>query len=259
MPSPTSDTRDRADGNIDSPPVAIVTGGSRGIGLATTDALLKRGWSVWICGRDQRRLTAVMIELEVRYAGRIFARPLDVTEPESVETFVAEVAGRQGRIDLLVNNAGMGLFAPVDEIEIEDWQRLMRTNLDAPFFFTRHVAPVMREQGRGFIINVGSLASLNSIAGGAAYNASKFGILGFSDACMLDLREAGIRVCSVLPGSVDTHFFDPIRGDSPGSDGRSHMLQPADVAQAIVDLLDYPERALPSRIELRPTHTGKSK
>ena len=257
MPSSSSGPQARSADSPDGPPVAIVTGGSRGIGLATTDALLKKGYAVWICGRDQRRLTAVMIELEVRYAGRIFARPLDVTEPESVETFVAEVAGRHGRIDLLVDNAGTGLFAPVDDISVEDWQRLMRTNLDAPFFFTRTVVPIMRDRGRGFIINVASLASLASIAGGAAYNASKFGILGFSDACMLDLRSAGIRVCAVLPGSVDTHFFDPIRGDTPGSDGRKTMLQPADVAHAIVDLLDYPERALPSRIELRPTQTGK--
>ncbi|MCG8456716.1 MAG: SDR family NAD(P)-dependent oxidoreductase [Holophagales bacterium] len=237
--------------------VAIVTGGSRGIGLAITQALLGRGMKVWFCARDAVRVKAAELELGSGKAGRVEGRSVDVGDAAAVHAFVAEVKEREGRIDVLVNNAGSGFFRPVDQIGTEEWRRLMAANLDGPFFFTRAVAPTMREQGSGFIVNIASLAGKASIAGGAAYNASKFALVGFSDACMLDLRADGIRVSVVMPGSVDTHFFDQIRDDSPGSEARGHMLRPADVARAVTDLLDYPAHALPSRLELRPVSTGR--
>lgn len=233
--------------------IALVTGGSRGIGRSIVDALLRRGSSVALCARSPETVDATALALgRIHDPSRIFARPVDVGNQRQVDDFVAETREYFGHVDCLVNNAGVGYFAPVDELPGEDWRRLVRTNLDGPFYFTHAVAKGMREQGSGLIVNIVSLAGRHSFAGGAAYNATKFGLLGFSDACMLDLRGDGVRVTAVLPGSVDTDF------DSPGKTkgGKPHALHPDDVAQAVIGLLDYPERALPSRIELRPTSTS---
>lgn len=231
--------------------VAIVTGGSRGIGRAVVDALLRQGFTVWFCSRTQSAVDRALSDLEPVFGDRVVGRAVDVGDEQQVNAFVAEVDDQHDRIDVLVNNAGLGLFAPVDEITGDDWRRLMRANLDGPFYFTRAVAPVMKKRGDGFIFNLASLAGRNAFAGGAAYNASKFGLVGFSEASMLDLRGDGIRVAAILPGSVDTEFFDSI--GSPGSTARDSMLRAEDIAQTVVDLLRYPSRALPSRVELRPS------
>ena len=235
----------------DSEKVAIVTGGSRGIGRAVVDALLRRGDIVWFCSRSQASVDRALSDLEPIFKDRVIGRAVDVGDQEQVDAFVAEVDDRHGRIDVLVNNAGLGLFAPVDEIGGDDWRRLIRANLDGPFYFTRAVAPVMKHRGDGYILNLASLAGRNAFAGGAAYNAGKFGLVGLSEASMLDLRGDGIRVSVILPGSVNTEFFDSI--GSPGSTGRDSMLQAEDVAQTVIDLLSYPSRALPSRVEIRPS------
>lgn len=232
-------------------PVAIVTGGSRGIGRAVVDALLRKDHTVWFCSRSQGSVDRALSDLEPIFPGRVFGRAVDVGDEESVRSFVAEVDETHGRIDVLVNNAGLGLFAPVDEISGDDWRRLIRANLDGPFYCTHAVAPVMKRRGDGFILNLASLAGRNAFAGGAAYNATKFGLVGFSEACMLDLRGDGIRVSCILPGSVDTEFFDAI--GSPGATARDNMLRAEDVAQTVLDLLSYPARALPSRLEIRPS------
>jgi len=228
--------------------VSIVTGGSRGIGRAVVEALLRRGGVVHFCSRSPESVEKCLRDLHrVHDEESVSGRALDVGEQSDVDAFVESVLERHGHVDCLVNNAGIGYFAPVDELEGEDWRRLMRTNLDGPFYFTRAVAPSMRRRGEGLIVNVASLAGRHSMAGGAAYNASKFGLVGFSDACMLDLRGDGVRVAAILPGSVETDFQ---------SGGGSWKLQPDDVARAVTGLLDFPSRALPSRIELRPTSTG---
>jgi 3-oxoacyl-[acyl-carrier protein] reductase len=231
--------------------VALVTGGSRGIGRAVVEALLAEGWRVGFCARTQQSAAAAERELAAGAAGRVWGRAVDVRRPEQVQAWIAETASAEGRIDCLVNNAGLGVFAPVDEISLEAWAETIETNLFGPFYATRAVAPVMRRQGGGFILNVGSLAARNPFAGGAAYNASKFGLLGFSEAAMLDLRHSGVRVACVLPGSVDTDFHADRRPE------REWMLAPEDVARAVVDLLRYPDRALPSLVELRPTRPPK--
>ncbi len=228
--------------------VAIVTGGSRGIGRAIVDALLLDGWRVHFCALTPERVDETLHALD-RDRGRVFGRAVDVGKQDRVDAFVADVLDAEGAVDCLVNNAGLGYFAPVDELDGDDWRRLIDTNLSGAFYFIRAVAAIMRARGRGFIINIGSLAGRNAIAGGAAYNASKFGLMGLTEAAMLDLRGAGVRVAAVLPGSVNTGFAR-MTGDD------SWKLQPRDVARTVVDLLDYPERALPSVVEIRPTLTA---
>jgi NAD(P)-dependent dehydrogenase (short-subunit alcohol dehydrogenase family) len=228
--------------------IALVTGGNRGIGRAIVEALLERGWTVHFCGRTPERVEEALGELG-RFAGRVHGQAVDVGEQSQVDGFVAGVLAAEGAVDCLVNNAGVGLFAPVDQLAGDDWRRLMATNLNGPFYFIRAVAPAMRRRERGFIVNVASIAGRHAMAGGAAYNASKFGLMGLTEAAMLDLRKDGVRVSAVLPGSVDTGFDRATEDDG-------WKLSPRDVAKAVVDLLDYPEHALPSVVELRPTSTA---
>ena len=233
--------------------VALVTGGSRGIGRAVVDALLRRHWTVALCSKSQQNVDKAIRAFEGIHEDRIEGRRVDVGDQEQVDAWVDDVANRHGRVDLVVNNAGLGRFAPVDEMSGDDWRDQLRTNLDGPFYMTHAASRVMKQRGEGWILNVASLASRHSFAGGAAYNASKFGLLGFSDAAMLDLRSYGIKVVAILPGSVDTSFHQDAHPERDGSGQNDWMLRPEDVARAIVDVLSYPERALPSRIELRPT------
>ena len=229
--------------------VALVTGASRGIGRATVEALLEEGWTVYGCSRSAESLEAALREMrEEGQVQRLGGRAVDVREEGQVQGFVDWVLAEAGQIDCLVNNAGLGVFGPVDAISGDDWRRVIDTNLTGAFYALRAVAGPMKERGRGWIVNIASQAARSPFAGGAAYNASKFGLLGLSEAAMLDLRQYGVRVTTILPGSVATDF----RGPSGRTDG-DWKLRPEDVARAVVDLLRYPERALPSRIDLRPT------
>lgn len=226
--------------------VALVTGGSRGIGRAIVEGLLDEGWRVYFCSLSAESVEVTLIELSGRYPDRVSGRPIDMRDPQAVEGFVGWALEGSSRIDCLVNNAGLGIFGAVDQLSIEDWDTVIRTNLDGPFYAIRAVSHPMKQRGSGWIFNIASLASRNPFAGGAAYNASKFGLLGLSDAAMLDLRKHGVRVAAILPGSVDTDF------STSGGDG-SWKLTANDVARVVLDLLRYPDRALPSRIELRPS------
>jgi NAD(P)-dependent dehydrogenase (short-subunit alcohol dehydrogenase family) len=230
--------------------VALVTGGSRGIGRAIVEALLEEGWHVASSSLSEDSVAGAREALAARYPGRASARVVDVRDPVAVSAWVDDTISEVGRVDCLVNNAGLGLFGSVDRLSIDEWQTVLRTNLDGAFYAIRAVAPHMRERGTGWILNIASLASRNPFAGGAAYNASKFGLLGLSDAAMLDLRQHGVRVTAILPGSVDTEF-------SGTSGDASWKLAPQDVARAVLDLLRYPDRALPSRLELRPSRPPK--
>ncbi len=226
--------------------VAIVTGGSRGIGRAVVEALAGDGWRVFLCSLHRDSVERALSEIGSGVAGRA----VDVREQEEVEAFVAWVLEKAGRVDCLVNNAGLGRFGRVDELSGDTWREVLRTNLDGTFYFIRAVAPAMKRQGSGFIVNIASLAGKNPFAGGAAYNASKFGMMGLSDAAMLDLRHDGIRVAAIMPGSVDTDF-------GHGREDTAWMLTGEDVARVVTDLLAFPERALPSRVELRPSKPPK--
>lgn len=221
--------------------VALVTGASSGIGLEIAKQLVSKGVGVGLFARSQARLARIAGEL-----GSSLALPGDITRYEDVEKAVLQLEAHFGGLDYLINNAGVGIFKPVHELEPEEWQQVLQTNLTGPFFATRAAVPAMQKRGGGYIINVGSLAGKNSFANGAAYNASKFGLLGFSEASMLDLRYYGIRVTSILPGSVDTAFA----GNAIGAPWK---IQPQDIAQAVLYLLQSDPRVIPSQLDLRPS------
>jgi NAD(P)-dependent dehydrogenase (short-subunit alcohol dehydrogenase family) len=233
--------------------VAMVTGGSRGIGRAVVEALLGAGYRVYFGSRTQDSVTSALADLRSRHGAAAVGRPLDVRRQEQVDAFVEWVIAEAGRIDCLVNNAGMGAFGPVYGLSGDQWREVLETNLSGAFYCLRAVAGRMKEQGAGWIFNIGSLASKNAMIGGAAYNASKFGLLGLSEAAMLDLRQFGVRVAAILPGSVETSFGHP---RERGND-QSWMLAPEDVAAMVLHLLSYPDRALPSLVEMRPTRPPK--
>jgi NAD(P)-dependent dehydrogenase (short-subunit alcohol dehydrogenase family) len=233
--------------------VAIVTGGSRGIGLATASRLLARGASVVISGLDDARLDEARRSLAGAAGAppRLLALRADVQDRADVERMVAAAVERFGGLDVLVNNAGVGSFSAVAETTDEQWHRIIGTNLTGVFYACRAVIPPMRARGGGWIINVSSLAGKNAFTGGGAYCASKAALNAFSEVLMQEVRHDGIRVSYVMPGSVSTEF-------SPGgSSGADWKLAADDVAQVIVDLLAHPPRSLPSRVELRPSMPPK--
>ena len=232
--------------------VALVTGGTRGIGRAIVEALAGEGFRVFFCGRSAKTVAEAERSFASGVARRAAGRVCDVRDEQAVNALVAEVLAEAGRLDCLVNNAGLGIFAPVDELSGEDFRLVLETNLNGAFYAIRAAVPAMKKQKEGWIINIASLAGKNPFASGAAYNASKFGLIGLSEAAMLDLRHHGIRVAAILPGSVDTELRQVY-----GRADKSWMLSPADIAQTVLDLLRFPERALPSLIEIRPSKPPK--
>jgi len=233
---------------------SIVTGGTRGIGLAISKALLAEGGRVMITGRDQAR-----VDLAVRALGRdttdasgVAGMAVDVRDRLAVETLVTETSRRFGGIDVLVNNAGVGVFVNAASMTDLDWDRVIGTNLTGVFYMTRAVIPELRRSGGGWIINIASLAGRNYFPGGAAYCASKAGLVAFSESVMQEVRYDGIRVSVVMPGSVATEFS----GRSEGEDD-SWKLAPGDVAEVVADLIRHPGRSLPSKVEVRPAQPRK--
>jgi 3-oxoacyl-[acyl-carrier protein] reductase len=225
--------------------VAIVTGASRGIGRAITESLLSEGAAVAICGRTHSSVTEAVNALGAKGA-RVIGADVDVSNAESVSRFFRLVDEQLGGPDILVNNAGIGIFRSVGDLSFEDWKATLDTNLTGVFYCCHEAVPRMRHRGGGAIINISSLAGRNPFAGGSAYNASKFGLNGFSEALMLDHRYDKIRVSYVMPGSVDTEF---------GGVGKtaSWKIAPQDVADAVMLILRTPERTTISRIEMRPS------
>lgn len=227
--------------------VAVVTGGSRGIGLATAHALLEHGATVAITGTHDETLAAAGDELARAFpSGRVLPVRADVRQYADVEAALARVVSAFGGFDILVNNAGVGLFKAVADMTVDEWARVLDTNLTGVFHCCHAALPHLRGRGGGWIINISSLASRNAFANGAAYCASKSALNAFSEALMQEVRYEGIRVAYVLPGSVNTGF-----GGLSSTKGES-ALQPPDVAQVIVDLVKHPSRSLPSRVEIRP-------
>jgi 3-oxoacyl-[acyl-carrier protein] reductase len=231
--------------------VAIVTGGSRGIGRAVAAALVADGASVVITATDGARLEEARDALSASGPGtadRLLIAPADVRRDQDVETLMMAAVRRFGGIDILINNAGVGRFADVAAMTADEWRQVIDTNLTGVFHCCRAAIPHLKSRGGGWIINVSSLAGMNPFAGGAAYCASKAGLNAFGDALMQEVRHDGIRVSTVMPGSVRTAFSRG--GDAAGMDWK---LAPEDVAEVVVDLLHHPARSLPSRVELRPS------
>lgn len=230
--------------------VAAVTGATRGIGYSIAQALLAEGARVFLCGRSESSLQSALSALDVRGAGRVDGMAADVRRYEDCRRFIARAAERFGGLDILVNNAGIGIMKSVDQLTPEDWDATLQTNLSSAFYCSHEAIPLLRRRGGGYIFNISSLAGVNAFAGGAAYNASKFGLNGFSEALMQDVRYDGIRVSYIMPGSVDTDFAVSVFGSRPQAPWK---LTPEDVAKAVIDLCRFPSRALASRLELRPS------
>ncbi|MBZ5587312.1 MAG: SDR family oxidoreductase [Acidobacteriia bacterium] len=226
--------------------VALITGGSRGIGRAIARMLAEHGAAVAIGARNEAGVSRAVAEIGALNGGRSAGMPCDVRRWEECERLIGHTVAAFGRLDILVNNAGVGVFAPVEAMSLEEWHLQIATNLDGVFHCCRAALPHLK-RAEGWIINVGSLAGKNPFAGGAAYNATKFGLLGFSEALMLEVRHSGVRVCCVMPGSVATEFA------SDQTTGADWKLHPEDVAEVVRDLLAFPARALPSRVEIRPS------
>jgi len=231
--------------------VALVTGGTRGIGAAIVRRLAADGFAVFLSGRTEESVRTALARF-TKEGLSVRGFPADARREEDQRRLVESTAREGGRLDVLVNNAGIGHFAPVDQMEPERFREVLETNLFGPFYAVRHAAPIMKKGGGGFIVNIASLAGVNAFAGGSAYNASKFALLGFSEAAMLDLRHAGVRMATVLPGSVATDW-----NHSHGNQDASWMLAPEDVAEAVADLVRFPDRAIASRIDLRPSRPPK--
>jgi 3-oxoacyl-[acyl-carrier protein] reductase len=232
--------------------IAIVTGGTRGIGRAVAERLLKEGCQVAICGRRQEAVEHAVHEM--RPLGTIFGRAADVTQPAQVQGFVDTVAQQLGGVDILVNNAGEGVFRKVNEMTLEDWHRNIDLNLTGAFYCAKAALPRMIGRGGGFIVNISSLAAKNAFSGGAGYNASKFGLNGFTEALMLDHRYDNVRVCSVMPGSVATEFS----GDAAKRAADANWkVAPEDVAEVVALVLRMPARTMVSQVEMRPAKPKK--
>jgi 3-oxoacyl-[acyl-carrier protein] reductase len=226
--------------------VVLITGGTRGIGRALAEALLRAGDKVAVTGTSEDGV--VRAERELAQYGDVAAIVCDVREVSSAELAVRTAVARFGGLDVLINNAGVGVGVPIAEMPYDEWNRIIGTNLTGIFNCCKAAIPHLRQRGGGSIVNVSSLASTNPFAGGAAYCASKAAVNAFSEALMQELRYDNIRVSYVLPGSVATGFS----GREPES-GSDWKLLPEDVAQAIVDVLNHPARSLPSRVEIRPS------
>ena len=241
--------------NVLKDKVAVVTGGTRGIGYSIARALLAEEAKVLICGRDRSFLKKALEELGRNGKDRVDGSVADVRHYDDCRKLIRLAAERFGGLDILVNNAGVGIMKPVDQLTPEEWDTTIETNLSGVFYCCREAIPLMRQRGGGYIFNISSLAGVNAFPGGSAYNASKFGLNGFSEAMMQDIRYDGIRVSYIMPGSVDTDF-----AAAPGSKSRdTWKLAGEDIAKAVIDLYKFPKSSLASRIEMRPSQPPRKK
>jgi 3-oxoacyl-[acyl-carrier protein] reductase len=232
--------------------VAIVTGGTKGIGRGIAEALVRENVNVCISARSRNEIDETVRDLRALGKGTATGIVCDVRIHAQIKSLLELTVLEFGGLDILVNNAGIGIFATVEETLPEDFRAVLETNLFGVFYCCHEAIPLMKQRGGGYIINISSLAGANPHPRMAAYNASKFGLNGFSEALMQEVRHDGIKVSYIMPGSVNTEFG----GDSP-SDKNSWQLQPADIAGVVLDLLHHDERALPSRVEIRPSKPPK--
>lgn len=229
---------------------ALVTGGSKGIGYGIAASLLQEGIHVAITGRHQDALDAAVRELSGTGPGKIISIVADTRDFDAMKNAVARTLEAFGRLDILVANAGVGHFASITEMTPEQWHETIDTNLTGVFYSLKAALNPLIE-AQGYFISIASLAGTNFFASASAYNASKFGLVGFTQAVMLDLRDAGVKCSTIMPGSVATHFnnHDPNAADA-------WKIQPEDLGQMVVDLLRMNPRTLPSKIEVRPSRTA---
>ena len=232
---------------------AIVTGGTKGIGRGIAEALIREGVSVCISARHQDDIDQAVDQLNRLGGGRAIGFVCDVRDYDQVKALIDHAVNELGGLDILINNAGIGTFrTTVDETSPDEFRAVIETNLFGVFYCCHEAIPQMKKRGGGYIINISSLAGVNAHPRMAAYNASKFGLNGFSEALMQEVRHDNIKVSYIMPGSVNTEFG----GDSP-SDEKIWQLTPDDIARVVVDLLHHDDRSLPSRVEIRPSKPPK--
>jgi len=233
--------------------VAIVTGGSRGIGRAIARALVAEGVQVAVTGRSEAHLAAARPIIESSGPGAVETLQADVRRADDVQRAIDATVARFGGLDIVINNAGVGVFTSVAAMTAAQWTEVIETNLSGVFHACHAALPHLRQRGGGFIINISSLAGKNPFADGAAYCASKAGLNAFSEALMQEVRYDNIRVSYVMPGSVATEF---VGGDA--AKGADWKIAAEEVAEVVVNLLRHNPRSLPSRVELRPSKPRKS-
>jgi 3-oxoacyl-[acyl-carrier protein] reductase len=227
--------------------VALITGASKGIGYGIAEALLKQGVKVAITSRSQESAD----EAAKKLGAGVLAIAADVKDFASQQKAVEETIAKFGQLDFLIANAGVGHFAPIDELTPELWNDTIDTNLTGVFYSVKAAIPALKKS-EGYIITISSLAGTNFFPEASAYNASKFGLTGFSQAIMLDLRKYGIKVSTIMPGSVATHFAD----HTPDAEKDAWKIQPEDIGQMVADLFQMNPRTLPSKVEVRPLKTS---
>lgn len=230
---------------------ALITGGSKGIGYGIAASLLKEGVNVAITSRNQQDADAASAELSKIGPGKIIGIAADVRNFEAQQKVVAQTLATFGRLDVLIANAGIGHFAPITEMTADQWNDTIDTNLTGVFYSLKSALDALIA-AKGYFISIASLAGTNFFPSASAYNASKFGLVGFTQAVMLDLREAGVKCSTIMPGSVASHF----NNHEPNADD-AWKIQPEDLGQMVVDLLHMNPRTLPSKIEVRPSQTPK--
>jgi len=225
--------------------VAYITGGSKGIGYAVAEKLIAAGMKVAISGR-----TLKTVETAAQYLGateNVLAIESDVTELNSEKEAIQNIIDKWGQLDVVIANAGVGHFAPIDEMSEEQWHHMIATNLNGVFHTLKASVQALKKS-KGYYMTLASLAGANFFASGAGYNATKFGVVGFTQAAMLDLRKYGIKVTTIMPGSVATYF-----NNNEPSEKDAWKIQPEDIGKLVVDLLTMHPRTLPSKIEVRPS------
>lgn len=229
--------------------VALITGGSKGIGYGVALSLLNEGINVAITSRNES--SAKNAATELTKASKTNAKAMgvaaDVRKYESQQNAVKQVLSEFGQLDIVVANAGLGHFASIEDLTPEQWQETIDTNLSGVFYTIKSSVDALKKS-KGYFISISSLAGTNFFAGGSAYNASKFGVTGFTQSVMLDLRQHNVKVSTIMPGSVSTHF----NGNEPDPSD-AWKIQSEDIGELVVDLLKMNERTLPSKIEVRPT------
>lgn len=224
--------------------VAIITGGTKGIGYGIAESMLQAGMKVAITGRSQE--AADKAAKTLGNSDQVIGIEADVRNYESQQNAVVKVVEKWGQLDAMIANAGVGHFADIEEMTAEQWQEVIDVNLTGVFFSTKAALAALKKS-QGYLMTISSLAGTNFFAKGAAYNASKFGVVGFSQAVMLDVRSAGVKVTTIMPGSVATHF-----ADHPVTEKEAWKIQPEDIGQMVIDLLRMNPRTLPSKVEVRP-------
>jgi 3-oxoacyl-[acyl-carrier protein] reductase len=226
---------------------ALITGGSKGIGYGVAESLIKEGVKVAITSRTQASADEAASELNKIKEGYAIGVESDVRDLASQEKAVSKIMELWGRLDYVIANAGVGHFAPIQSLTSEQWQETIDINLTGTFNSIKASYESLKET-QGYFITISSLAGTNFFAAGGAYNASKFGVVGFSQAIMMDLRKDGIKVTTIMPGSVATYFNGHIPNEKD-----AWKIQPEDIGQMVVDLIKMPARTLPSKIEVRPS------